>query len=96
LQEKLKIKAGFSQRSRVDIMACVLENSNSSSRKTRLIYRCNLSLSQFNMYADCLIEAELLEKHEREGIEIFETTKKGKDFLRDYEKIRNVLEKIRY
>jgi predicted transcriptional regulator len=48
------------------------------------------------MYADCLIEAGLLKKHESEGIEIYETTMEGKDFLRDYEKIRNALEKMRF
>jgi len=86
----------FLQRSRIDIIACVLENSDNSSRKTRLIYRCNLSLSQFNMYADCLIEGELLKKYlTQNGTEIFETTEKGKKFLNDYEKIRKILEKMR-
>jgi len=77
-------------------MACILENSNESSRKTRLIYRCNLSLSQFNLYKDCLVETGLLKVSRREdGVEIFETTEKGKEFLRDYRKIKNILDKMR-
>ena len=77
-------------------MACILENSNESSRKTRLIYRCNLSLAQFNLYKDCLVEAGLLKVSTREdGAEIFETTEKGKEFLRDYKRIKSVLDKMR-
>jgi len=94
LSDKEK-KVGFSQRGRVDIIACILENSNSSSRKTRLIYRCNLSLSQFNFYAECLIQGGLLKKFEKNGKGIYETTEKGKAFIKDYAKISEVLEKMR-
>jgi len=90
-----KKKVGFSQRGRVDIIECILGNSNSSSRKTRLIYRCNLSLSQFNFYAECLIQGGLLGSYERNGKKIYETTEKGKTFIKDYAKIREVLEKMR-
>jgi len=77
-------------------MACILESSNESSRKTRLIYRCNLSLAQFNLYKDYLVEAGLLKVSTREdGAEIFETTEKGKEFLRDYKRIKSVLDKMR-
>jgi len=93
---KAKAKGRFHQRSRVDIIACILKNSNSTSRKTRLIYRCNLSLSQFNTYAACLIEGELLTKYAgTNGVEIYETTEKGRRFLRDYERISKVLERMR-
>lgn len=77
-------------------MACILENSNDKSRKTRLIYRCNLSLSQFNVYKDCLVETGLLEVSRREdGVEIFGTTEKGKEFLSDYGKIKSVMDEMR-
>jgi len=89
-------KTGFAQRSRVDIIACILEHSNRTSRKTRLIYRCNLSLSQFKMYETCLIDAGLLTKtRSKNNIEIYETTEKGKRFLKDYEKIKETLEEMR-
>jgi len=86
----------FLQRSRVDIMACILENSNETSRKTRLIYRCNLSLSQFNLYKDCLVKAGLLNVSRRgDGVEIFGTTDKGKNFLEDYKRIKKILDEMR-
>ncbi|MEM2464987.1 MAG: winged helix-turn-helix domain-containing protein, partial [Candidatus Bathyarchaeia archaeon] len=50
----------FQQRSRIDIIACILECSNKSARKTKLIYKCNLSFSQFNLYKNCLVKTGLL------------------------------------
>jgi len=76
-------------------MACILENSSETSRKTRLIYRCNLSLPQFNLYRDYLFKVGLLKVSRREGgVEIFETTEKGKEFLIDYEKIKRILQSV--
>ena len=84
---------GFLQRSRIDIIACILSNSNGSSRKTRLIYKCNLSLSQFGAYVDRLTEGGLLKRYVNDkGKEIYETAEKGKDFLKDYEKIKKILD----
>jgi len=83
----------FLQRSRFDIMACILENSNASSRKTRLIYKCNLSLSQFNFYRGYLLKAGFLKASKRkDGAEIFETTEKGEEFLKGYRKISRILQ----
>ena len=77
----------------MDIMACILENSRESSRKTRLIYKCNLSLSVFNLYKEFLAETGLLKVSRREdGVEIFETTEKGEEFLKDYQEIKRLLE----
>ncbi len=77
-------------------MACILRNSNDTSRKTRLIYRCNLSLAQFNMYAECLVDGGLLKKYISDrGAEIYQTTAKGQTFLKDYGRIRKVLDSMR-
>jgi len=92
---KTKSKPGFFNRSRFDIMACILENSNESSRKMRLIYRCNLNLSQFNLYKDHLVKAGFLKGSRREdGVEIFETTESGEEFLIDYGKIKRILQSV--
>jgi len=86
----------FSNRSRISIVACILEKCNPKSRKTRIIYKCNLSLFQFNMYAKCLSKGELLRIYtEDNGFEFFETTKEGKRFLEDYKKIKQILENMR-
>jgi predicted transcriptional regulator len=76
-------------------MACILQHSQRGSRKTRLIYKCNLAVSQFNVYADCLSDVGLLRKSSREnGVRIYETTEKGEKFLRDYGRISKILEKM--
>jgi len=86
----------FSNRSRINIVACILEKCNPESRKTRIIYKCNLSLPQFNIYTKCLNEGGLLRIYtENNGTEFFETTKEGKEFLEDYKKIKKVLEDMR-
>jgi len=89
-------KFHFQQRSRIDIIACILENSNRGARKTKLIYKCNLSFSQFNLYKNCLVKAGLINVlTQNDGTEIFETTEKGKEFLKDYRRIKDVLDKMR-
>lgn len=83
----------FIQRSRLDIIACILSNAENGTRKTRLIYQCNLSVSQFNKYSMSLLDGALLEtKVSGNKIVTYHTTPKGKEFLRDYQKIRMVLE----
>ena len=82
----------FFRKSRISIIACILENSNESSRRKRLASECNLNLSQFNQYKEFLVESGLLEASAREdGIKAFETTEKGKEFLRDYSSIKTIL-----
>ena len=92
---KVKDKQRFLQRSRIEIIACLLAYSSKGSRKTRLIYGCNLSVSQFNKYSAYLIEGELLEKRIDGNSDVYYTTEKGIEFLKDYEGIKKLLDKIR-
>lgn len=86
----------FQQRSRIDIVACILECSINGARKTRLVYKCNLNFSQFNLYKDCLIKVGLLSNLKQgNNAEIFKTTDKGKEFLEDYRRIKSILDKMR-
>jgi len=73
-------------------MACILKSSIESSDKTRLMRECNLNFYQLNLFRDCLVEAGFLKVSKRnDGIEIFETTDRGKEFLRDHERIKGIL-----
>lgn len=62
-----------------DIIACILEKSSESPSKTEIIQRCNLNLSQLDLYKNYLVEAGLLEipktEHETERLQ---TTRRGK------------------
>jgi len=86
----------FQQRSRIDIIASILECSINGVRKTKLVYKCNLNFSQFNLYKNCLIKAGLLSNLKQDNnTEIFKTTDKGKEFLEDYRRIKSILDKMR-
>jgi len=80
--------------SRMDILESILKNSNKGSKDARLRYKCNLNLSTFNLYKDFLIETGFLKVSGEDGLEIFKTTDKGKQFLNDYRKIKSILDKI--
>ena len=43
----------------------------------------------------CLIEGELLERYIQDGAEYYITTEKGYSFLKDYSKIKKILDKMR-
>ena len=82
------------KRNRIEIMVCILKNSNETSKDKGLLDRCNLKLALFNLYRDFLVEKGFLKISRQEGVEVLETTKKGKQFLNDYINIKDILEKM--
>lgn len=84
----------FLQRSRMDIIACILEHSAGHSRKTNLIYKCNLGSNQFKVYLSLLLGTGLLRRYEEKGgrVESYEATEKGEAFLNEYRKLKALLE----
>ena len=96
---ELKTNQNFAQRNRLSIMVLLLENCYSGSRKTHLMCKCNLNLDRFNKYMNLLIESGLLEKSierspTKRPIELYTITKKGVDFLRNYQKISPIIDQI--
>ncbi len=75
-------------------MACILKCANSISGKTRILYRCNLSYQQLNLYLEYLAENDFLHVRKQKGKRFFETTERGKEFLRDYLKIKEILGRV--
>lgn len=50
---------------------------------------CDLSPAQLNPYRKFLVESGLLEVcGQEQDVHIFETTEKGRDFLRDYARVK--------
>ena len=74
----------------METLACILGNSNESSGKASLIHTCSLDSAQFNLFKRYLIEAGLLASTSEDGVEIVETTERGKAFLVDYDKIKSL------
>jgi len=83
----------FMHRSRIDIIAEILRVSVGGSRKTHIMYRCNLSYRQIQAYLDLLVDRGLLRTAPEAGSEtkLFETTAKGRAFLQAYKNLRSLL-----
>jgi len=65
------------------------------SRKTRLMYRCNLSFRQLKIYLKLLIGkgflSVVLTKGRNEEVEIYQITEEGLSFLKAYNELRDRL-----
>jgi len=83
----------FMHRSRIDIIAEILRVSVGGSRKTHIMYGCNLSYRQIQAYLDFLVDRGFLRAAPEAGSEtkLFETTAKGQAFLQAYKNLRSLL-----
>lgn len=91
-----------SVRSRVDIMASILDEvrfSGEGSRKTRLMYRCNLSFRQLKAYLKLLCDKRffkaVVKDVENRRVTFYKITDEGRLFLRSYDDLRKSLNEER-
>lgn len=75
------------RRSRIDITADILRLANRGTKKTRILYGCNLSYNQLQAYLKLLLRMELLVSRE----DLFETTAKGLEFLDAYNALTTLM-----
>ena len=90
VQVKLRSSRWVRKRSDTDIIASILNEAHMGTRKTRIMYRCNLSHIQLKVYLKLLSRMKLLElASEEEGIkpDVLKTTAKGLEFLDAYHKL---------
>lgn len=82
-------------RSRMDIIANILKEAVDGAKKTKIMYSCNLSFRQLQIYLSLLIEKNFLRVIHVEGssgsMEFFEITSQGKAFLKAYNDIKALL-----
>ena len=97
---KSKIKGELSyprrirKRSDIDVMASVLKEAHEGARKTRIMYRCNLSHTQLQVYLKLLLGMGFLVSHsEKDSSELgfFKTTAKGLKFLDAYRTLKALM-----
>jgi len=88
MSSKVQVKSRFSRwvrkRSDIDIMASILNEAHTGARKTRIMYRCNLSHRQLQVYLKLLLGIGLLVSHS----DLFKTTAKGLKFLDAYHTLK--------
>lgn len=91
MTSKINVESSYSRRIRkrsdIDIMASILNEAHKGARKTRIMYRCNLSHRQLQVYLKLLLGMEFLVPHSEKGsneLDLFKTTAKGLKFLDAY------------
>ena len=88
------METDFVKRGRLEIVYEILSVCRRPSKKTNILYRCNLSYEQLLKYLSYLISHDLLGSFEKERAGIFfQVTDKGRRFLEGYEILRNIVEK---
>jgi predicted transcriptional regulator len=77
-------------RNRIEIISQILEAANGSdTKKTKLMYKANLSHNQLKEYLRILSERDFL--HYDFDTHTFKTTEKGLRFLDTYNQLYNVM-----
>jgi predicted transcriptional regulator len=85
----------MTRRSRPYIIADILDVAREGTIKTRIMYRGNLSFAQLNEYLSLCLDLNLLSisGNNPEGKTIYQTTSKGKKYLKHFREINKLLEK---
>ena len=92
MERGFKASEGIGRRSRLDIIADILDASNSRVKKTHLMYKCSMSFTQMKRYLDVILKANLLEI-ENDGLNtLFRISRKGRSFLESYERLKALIE----
>ena len=87
VEVKLRSSRWVGKRSDIDIMASILNEARMGARKTRIMYRCNLSHRQLEVYLELLLGMGFLVTHSDKdsiNLDLFKTTPKGLEFLDAY------------
>ena len=75
------------KRNDIDIIANILNEARGGARKTRIMYRCNLSHRQLQAYLKLLLGMELLASQS----DLFKTTVKGRKFVDAYRTLKALM-----
>jgi len=87
-------EAKSSHRGRLEIIADILASACDGVKKTSIMYRCNLSFRQLEVYLGFLLRKGLLKafaRRESPESRLFETTRRGLDFLRAYRSLETIM-----
>jgi predicted transcriptional regulator len=94
LEEALKegVKGGLKvrfkeRRGKIELVIDILSVALDGARKTEIVYKANLNFTRIDRYIPFLEDRGLMEN----SGPIYKTTEKGKEFLREYEKMEELL-----
>lgn len=82
----------FKNRSRMEIVANILDIARTGALKTHLMYKANLSYMVVSQYLEFLNKSELIkETFDDQGmIKLYQTTPKGLKYLQVYESLQTI------
>jgi predicted transcriptional regulator len=75
------------RRDKLSIIAEILQIAEEGTLKTQIMYKANLSFAQLNDYLKFLINANLLNRINDYGKDVYVLTEKGKDFLQRHSEL---------
>ena len=83
----------LARRNDIDIIANILTEAKEDTLKTHIMYRCNLSYRQLEIYLSLLLEMELLERqsNEESSKQYFKITSKGSKFINAYKNLKALM-----
>ncbi len=86
-------KRSNKHRGSLDIIADILEASKGKTKKTYLMYRCNLSFKQLENYLSLLLKRGLIIGMEdnSNNTSLFKITEKGERFLETYKGLQGLM-----
>ena len=91
MSSRVQVEPGSSRRLRkrsdIDIMANILGEALRGARKTRIMYRCNLSHRQLQVYLKVLLGMGLLASRS----DLFKTTGKERKFVDAYRTLKALM-----
>jgi len=79
------------RRSRLNIIAEILDAAVNEALKTKIMYRANVNFLQFNEYVECLLEAQLMRITTRAGRTLYKTTEKGRLLLQKLNETEEII-----
>ena len=80
-------------RSRVEILYDIIVSARGSAKKTRLMYKSNLSFKQLNLYLGFLLQNKLVEERfdVDDGTRTYFVTNRGLQFLELFENLQSYM-----
>jgi predicted transcriptional regulator len=88
----LPSNAAGRRRDSFEIVAHILGACHGNTKKTHLMYGCNMSFNQLNKYLDLLLDTGLLLVEYNSPSRQFRISDKGKDFLKAYQGLMSLME----
>lgn len=89
ISEDSSLQRRRKNRTRIEIVTCILRRTQMPTGKTRIMYSCGLSSEQAADLLSVLHFNDLIEKNEESTV--YQTTKKGYEFLSYYDRLSQLL-----